>query len=221
MITRPKKIFHIGDVHVFFSKKFEAHDYVFQEFYKEIENEKPELIVAVGDLLDSKTKLSPEQFLLARTFLLNIASYCPVIIILGNHDLNLQNKDRLDSISPIVQSLENQTKNPIHYLKHSGIYDLYDIKWAVWSCLDDQQAPEISRTDSDYIVGLYHGSVKGCVGDNGFVLSEGIDVDEFKDCNIVMMADIHAQSGFRPETVEIEIEEEELQKYLDEGWEIA
>jgi DNA repair exonuclease SbcCD ATPase subunit/DNA repair exonuclease SbcCD nuclease subunit len=194
---KPKKIFHIGDQHVFFTKKFEAHEYVFNQLYKDIEREKPELIVCVGDLIDSKLKLSPEQFNLARGFLLNLASYCPVLIILGNHDLNLQNKERLDSISPIVYSLNNETKFPIHFFKHSGLYELYNIKWAIWSCLDDQLTPEIVREDNDYVIGLYHGAVKGCISDNGFILSDGIDIEEFKDCDRVMLADIHKQQSFR------------------------
>jgi DNA repair exonuclease SbcCD nuclease subunit len=218
---KPNKIFHLGDNHVFFSKKFEAHEYVFNELYKDIEKEKPELIVLAGDLIDSKIKLSPEQFNIARNFLLNLASYCPVLIILGNHDLNLANKERLDSVSPIVYSLNNETTFPIHFFKNSGVYDLYDIKWAVWSCLDDQLAPTINKKDGDYVIGLYHGAIKGCISDNGFVLTEGIDIEEFKDCDRVMMADIHARQGFRPQEIEKEIDEDELQHYLDEGWEVA
>lgn len=192
---KPNKIIHIGDVHIFFSKKFEAHDYVFNKLYKSLNEDNPDLIVLAGDLIDSKLKLSPEQFTLARNFLLNLSMYAPVIIILGNHDLNLQNKDRLDSISPIVHSLYNETQHPIHFFKNTGLYPLYDIDWAVWSCLDDQKAPHISN--QQYTVGLYHGAVKGCISDNGFTLTEGIDIEDFKDCNIVMMADIHKQQSFR------------------------
>jgi len=215
-----KKIFHIGDQHCFYFKKFEAHEFVFNEFYKEIEREKPDLIVCAGDLIDSKLKLSPEQITLARGFLLNLASYCPVLIILGNHDLNLQNKERLDSISPLVNSLNNETKFPIHFFKHSGLYDLYNIKWAIWSCLDDQLAPKIIREDNDYVIGLYHGVTVNCVSDNGFILTEGIKLEEFKDCDKVFMADIHKQQFFDRE-VEKVISEDELEKYKNlPGFEI-
>ncbi len=190
-----KRIWHSGDQHIFFSKKFEAHQYVFTEFYKKIEERKPELIVLTGDLIDSKTKISPEQFTLARNFLQNITNYCPVIIILGNHDVNLQNIDRLDSISPIVHSLYNETINPIHFFKNSGEYNLYDINWAVWSCFDFQKKPEISG--DNYTIGLYHGTVKNCISDNGFKLTEGIDIEEFKECNTVMLGDIHLKQTFR------------------------
>lgn len=196
-MNRPQKVFHIGDVHIFFDKNFEAHNYVFNEFYKDIEKEKPDLIVCCGDLIDSKIKVSGEQFELARSFLFNLASTCPVILILGNHDVNLKNKERIDMLSPIVNTLNSETVFPIHFFKHSGVYNLYNIKWAVWSCLDDQLKPEIVRTKDDYVVGLFHGAVKGCVSENGFVLTEGTDVSEFDDTDITMMSDIHSKQMFR------------------------
>lgn len=222
---KPNKIFHLGDNHVFFSKKFEAHEYVFNELYKDIEKEKPELIVLAGDLIDSKVKLSPEQFSIARNFLLNLAGYCPVLIILGNHDLNLANKERLDSVSPIVYSLNNETLYPIHFFKHSGLYELYDIKWAIWSCLDDQLAPNIVREADDYVIGLYHGAVKGCLADNGFPLTSGIDIEDFKDCDRVMLADIHRRQSFRNgeivycgSTLQTKISEPEKGSYVMWTW---
>lgn len=199
---KPKKIIHTGDQHIFFSKNFSAHAYVFDEFYKQIEREKPDLIVCTGDLIDSKIKLSNEQFSLGRSFLYNLSSYCPVIIILGNHDLNLRNKQMGDLISPIVNTLNSESIYPIHFFKHSGIYDLYNIKWAVWSCLDDQQKPNIVKTNpNDYVIGLFHGAIKGCISDNGFRLTHGTDVSEFDETDITMMGDIHASQTFRNDEV--------------------
>lgn len=193
-----KKIFHAADCHFFLAKKFEEHQFVCNEFYKELEKEKPDLCVLVGDLIDSKLKLGPEQIGLCRSFLQNIATYCPIIVILGNHELNVNSIERLDSLSPILYSLYNETDNPIHFLKHSGIYNLYGIDWAVWSCLDKQESPFVKDTKGEnYTIGLYHGSVKGCVSENGFELSEGIDISEFDDCEIVLMGDIHTQQNFR------------------------
>ena len=189
------KILHCSDIHIFNSKKFEVHEYVFNEFYKQIEKELPDIIVIAGDLVDSKGKLSAEQITLARSFLLNLTSYAPVILTLGNHDTNLANKDRLDSLTPIVQALNNEVENPIHYLKHTGLYNLYGIDWAVWSCWDNQRGPEI--TNENFTIGLYHGTIKGCIAENGFTLTEGIDVEEFVKCNRVLLGDIHKTQFFR------------------------
>ena len=192
-----KKIAHLADIHVFNSKKFESHLEVFENLYKQLKQEKVELCVIAGDLIDSKAKLSPEQIDITRNFLLNLTYICPVIITLGNHDLNLKNKERLDSISPIVHSLYSETNNPIHFLKHSGVYSIYNIDWCVWSCLDNQQAPKIDKNSLQYKIGVYHGTVKNCISDNGFILSDGIDIEEFKDCDRVFLGDIHKQQSFR------------------------
>ena len=217
-----KKIFSTSDQHFFLAKKFEEHQFVCNKFYEQLEKEKPDLTVLAGDLIDSKLRLGPEQIDLARNFIKNITNYCPVIIILGNHDLNLQNKDRADSISPILHSLYSETKFPIHFLKHSDIYNLYEIDWAVWSCLDDQKNPfPADYKKQSYTIGLYHGPIKGCITENGFMLSEGIDIKEFASCQRVIAGDIHALNSFRPEEIELEIDECELAKYLQEGWQIA
>jgi DNA repair exonuclease SbcCD ATPase subunit/DNA repair exonuclease SbcCD nuclease subunit len=200
---RPKKIFHLGDQHFFLSKKFQEHQFVCDKFYEDLEREKPDLCVMTGDLIDSKLRLGPEQFDLARNFLLNVTNYCPVIIILGNHDLNMQNKERLDAISPILYSIYNDVQNPIHFLKNSGIYNLYEIDWAVWGVLDDQKNPfdeprhKNDITKDSFIIGLFHGAVAGCITESGYRMNSGIDIKEFNQCDIVMMSDIHQVQSFR------------------------
>jgi len=37
----------------------------------------------------------------------NLAKFCKVYILLGNHDINSNNIDRLDALSPIVKALDN------------------------------------------------------------------------------------------------------------------
>lgn len=192
------RIVHAGDLHIFQSKNFHIHDYVFNEFYRQLENEQPDLCVITGDVVDSKIKLSPEQIDLCRNFFLNVSSYCPIIVIPGNHDQNLQNSDRIDSLSPIIHSVYYECIHPIHFLKHSGMYQLYGINWAVWSCFDDQQSPfKIGYEATNYTIGLYHGVVNGCVSENGMVLTGGVNVSEFDKTDITLMSDIHNCQGFR------------------------
>lgn len=201
-MTKPNKIVHCADVHLFLSKNFHVHDFVFNEFYKQIEEIKPDLIVLAGDIIDSKLRLSPEQVTLARNFFLNLSSYAPLIIILGNHDLNLANKDREDSLSPILYSCYNECINPIHFLKHSGIYNLYGIDWAVWSCLDNQKSPfTVDKKSSAYTIGLFHGTVEGVYSDSGIKLTGAISIDEFKECDTVFLGDIHSPQSFRNDTI--------------------
>ena len=122
--NKPKKILGVGDIHFFNSKRFDEHRHVLNNFYSLLDVEKPDLILIGGDVVDSKLRLSPEQIEMCRDFLMNLANTCPVIMIPGNHDVNLQNKERLDSLTPFVNSLINEVTYPIHYLKNSGLYNI-------------------------------------------------------------------------------------------------
>jgi len=194
-----KKIFCIGDVHLFRNKRFHEHKYVFENLYRQCEEEKPDLIILTGDIIDSKLNISTEQVILLREFLSKLLSFCPVIQILGNHDLNLNNKDRWNLIEETANSFKEKSLYPLYFYKHSGVYENFHINFAVWSCLDDQMSPfKINdKNDELYTIGLYHGSVKGCVGENGFRLTEGIEVSEFDGTDITIMSDIHTQQSFR------------------------
>lgn len=195
---RPKKILAIGDIHIFNHKRFEEHRHVFQNLEKLICKEQPDVIVVGGDVIDSKLRLSPEQIQLCREFLNMLAGWAPVVMIPGNHDTNLANKERLDSLTPIVFSLLNETNYPIHYFRNSGLYTAENVRWAVWSCIDDQKNPfPANYTKGEYTIGLYHGVVAGATTDDNFKLSGGVDVEEFKNCDMVILADIHKQQSFR------------------------
>lgn len=192
------KIICCGDIHIFNAKRFEEHKHVFSRFYADIEKEKPDVIVVTGDVVDSKIRLSPEQVSLTYEFLENLTKFAHVIMIPGNHDKNLANKDRMDALTPIVDALKGKKlEHDIFYLTKSGVYQMFDINWAVWSCFEDQKNPfEVSGKKSGYTIGLYHGIVTGSQTNSGFSL-EGMHVDEFDGCDIVMMSDVHKQQSFR------------------------
>lgn len=198
MDRRPKKLMALADVHIFNHKRFDEHTHVFKNLYRLIERERPELIVLVGDIIDSKLRLGPEQISLCRDFLLSLSGYAPIIMIPGNHDAQLNNKGRMDSLSPIVGSLKGNTVNEIEYITSSGIYNRFGMDWAIWSCLEDQSCPfPDTYVKERYTVGLYHGVVSGAMTDDGFALSGGIELSEFDRCDLVLCGDIHKVQSFR------------------------
>lgn len=198
-----KKIIALGDIHIFRSKRFNEHQNLFNKFYKIIDEENPDLVVIPGDVIDSKVNISPEQVVLLQDLLINIANRVPIIQILGNHDLNLQNIERKDLISAVIDSLKGQTNNPILFYPHSGIYAYGGINWAVWSCLDNQLNPytieniDTNPSGNNYTIGLFHGAVGGCLSDTGMELKDGIDISEFEPCDICILSDIHKRQSFR------------------------
>ena len=51
----------------------------------------------------------------------------PLVIIPGNHDVNMNNKERLDALTPIIADLPKS--NPIYYFLESGVY-----YWVLFFC---------------------------------------------------------------------------------------
>ena len=49
----------------------------------------------------------------------------------GNHDANLANKNRMDSLVPIPNMIHN-TKYSFYYLKNSGIYAYHNLVLIVY-----------------------------------------------------------------------------------------
>ena len=101
------KIAHISDTHIPTIKRHDEYRQVFEQIYTKLREEKVDYIVHTGDLFHTKLQLTPESVTLAVEFLKNLGSIAPVYIIAGNHDTNLRNNRRLDSISPIVEAISN------------------------------------------------------------------------------------------------------------------
>ena len=106
-----KKVVHLADIHI---RTFRMHDEYLDVFKTLMTNltdllvdyKREEIrIVVAGDLVHQKIVISNEQLLLGTWFLRKLEEIAPVIMIAGNHDLLENNKDRIDSISPMVQFL--------------------------------------------------------------------------------------------------------------------
>lgn len=203
MMNKPKKIIATGDIHIFPHKRFLEHEHVFDKFYIQLDLEKPDLIILTGDIVDSKNKLSPEQINICRNFFVEISNRAEVIIINGNHDQIANNKERLDALTPIIDSIKNITINKIHHFKESKLYQIpnYDVKFAVWSWFENNSNPIINKEKNDYIIGLFHGVIEGAVNEDGYKLSGGIAVKEFDKCDFVIASDIHHQMSFRNDEI--------------------
>jgi hypothetical protein len=221
------KICHLSDIHIRNYKMHTQYKEVFNSFIRHIKRLRKEYsyeemrIVIVGDLFHQKITVSNEQFILAHTFLKACAKYCPVIIIAGNHDLLENNKDRMDSISPIIEVLGDEN---IRYYKKSDCYLDDNVVWCVYSVFDSNIPPDILGARKKYgddksYVGLFHAPVIGSKTDTGYKMEHGVNLTYFDGCDVVMLGDIHKIQSF--ELIKNkEIDEDELNKYLENGWEI-
>jgi len=155
-------------------------------------------IVIAGDLVHQKIVISNEQLMLGTWFLRNLEEIAPVIMIAGNHDLLENNKDRIDSISPMVQFLFDKNVN---YFKESKCYLDDNIVWCVYSIFEDNSRPDIEAAreqfgnDKTYI-GLYHAPIINAKTDIGYEIDHGGELEIFEGCDIAMLGDIHKRQSF-------------------------
>jgi DNA repair exonuclease SbcCD nuclease subunit len=187
-------ICHLGDIHIFQKKRHQEVKELVGKLTELIVKEKVDIVYIGGDVVDSKARLTPEQVETTTYFFQTISQFCPIILIPGNHDIDLKQKGSLDSLTPIVDTINSV--NPIYYFKDSGIYNVYGIDWCVWSCIDNKNPFDIDSPTS-YTVGCYHGPIKGCVTDSGWNLESSVTLDTFDRCKTVFLNDIHLRQSFR------------------------
>jgi len=191
--TKLRTIAHCADIHIRLFKRHDEYREAFNTFYEQLHQTDltDGVIVVAGDILHAKTDMSPEMVELASEFLRTLADIAPTFIIAGNHDLNLSNMNRLDSLTPIIRNLNHSN---LHYLKHSDIYQIADVDFAVFSILDDrEQWPEVQNCRKNARkIAMYHGPVHGAQTDVKYVITNRhVDVTTFEGYDVVLLGDIH------------------------------
>ncbi len=190
-------IYHFSDIHV--SKNSERHkEYreVFENTYNLISKSKSDnLIVLCGDLVHEKSSLAPEQISLIKEFLYRLSEFHPVIIILGNHDIN-PNNSHINSISPIIDKM--RTSNPIYLLKDAGLYQYNNIIFGLTTMFcESVTVCKKKYTEGKIKVGLYHGIINGAKLDNGLHINNSryFNITDFTEkYDITMLGDVHKHS---------------------------
>lgn len=200
-----KKVIHIADIHIRTFRMHDVYGEVFKQFLKEIrvlvkDYKREEVrIVIVGDLVHQKITISNELLTLGTWFLQKLEKIAPLRIVAGNHDFIENNRDRLDSITPMVNLLGGLD---IQYYKGDSACHLDDnIVWCNYSIFDGDKRPDIetARTehgDDKHYIGLYHAPLVGASTDIGYKFDHGTTLDTFNGCDMVMLGDIHKRQSW-------------------------
>lgn len=187
-------ILHIADIHLRNWKRHKEFKNIFKHLFEEVDKLPSNSIVTVGgDIVHAKTDMSPELINIVSYFFNGLADRRPTIVICGNHDTNLNNNNRLDALTPIVEA--NNHPN-LFYLRNSGVYEIGDICVGVMSLLDDpSEYPTFDKipTNKSYkhTVAMYHGTIANSQVDSGLQLSHGLNWDTFAGYDLVLLGDIH------------------------------
>ncbi len=211
------KIIAIADIHIPSFKRITEYESKLNTLYEKI-NEEIESdgknydetrILILGDLFNSKNQISNECNVVASTFIRRLQSLAMVYVIAGNHDLILENQNRLDTITALFTTAQFENSFLLDSATNytSGIIEDKDIIWALFSIYDDYRAmdlSEIRKNNPDKkIIGLFHGTVAGAVMNNGYGSESGLSDDLFDNCDIVLGGHIHKRQVIRRKGIDI------------------
>lgn len=218
------RICHCADIHLRLNQRHSEYRQVFRRFFKQLKQQKPDRIVIGGDIVHSKITMSPELISLMTFFLNGLRRIAPLDILPGNHDLNMSNKDRMDALTPVINVLKNTKGNlhSINYYSKTGLYEVPDtnIVYAVWSMMDNKDLVIENKDPNKIYIGLFHGAVRGSVTDQNYHFNDSdASVETFKNCDIVLLGDIHKRQGFglmEDVTITEIVTESELQRLKDQ-----
>jgi len=188
-------VFHVSDIHIRLHSRQEEYQFVFDEFFREMDTRRSEnaIIVITGDVLHNKIDLQPECMTMVWEFLNRCSQYFPTFLIAGNHDALLNNTDRMDSLTSILYKRHPEN---LYYMRESGIYRFRNVSFIVNSLLDDTEwimcPPKSNDETVIKTIGLYHGQVRGWTNVSRFRdESSSITCSHFEGCEFVMLGDIH------------------------------
>jgi DNA repair exonuclease SbcCD ATPase subunit len=193
------KVYHLADLHIRNLQRHKEYKQVFKKFLKQVKQDNIEdsLIYIAGDIAHAKTEMSPELVHEISWFLTECAKLRETVLITGNHDCNLNNSHRLDVLTPIIENLGN---NRIHYLRDTGVYNIHNLTFVVYSILDNKENwPKGDTIDGENKIVLFHGPVNKAQTDIGYtVSSNSFQVDMFDGFDMAMLGDIHKRQTFGP-----------------------
>jgi len=187
------KLVHFSDLHIRLFKDHDLYRSILEDAINQWKEIKPDRIVFTGDLVHSKNQMTPELIEFVAWILKECSNIAKTIIIPGNHDFLVNNTDRLDALSPIIDSLNN--KNIVYY-KDRGVYEDENISWCVYSQYQGNIPPDISEAKGIKI-GLFHGPISGLKTDLGFEFGEeAYEIEKFDGLDTVLCGDIHKRAEF-------------------------
>ena len=191
-MNKLKTIYHIADIHIRNIKRHKEFRQVFYSMFAEIEKRGTEdaIIYLAGDIAHAKLEMSPELVSEISWLFTECNKLCPTIVIAGNHDCNMNNSDRMDVLTPIVDALKLPN---LTYLKDTQVYGIGGVDFAVFSIFDNKDNwPKANTLFGNKKIALFHGPVDNSTTDVGYVVSSRHFTTEiFDGYDLALLGDIH------------------------------
>jgi DNA repair exonuclease SbcCD ATPase subunit len=192
MSSKLKTIYHIADVHIRNVKRHKEYREVFTKMFEEIRKRGTEdaIIYLAGDIAHAKLEMSPELVNEISWLFKECAKTCPTILITGNHDCNMNNMDRMDVLTPLVDALELEN---FYYLRDTQVFSIGGIDFSIFSILDNKDNwITADKLFGNKKIALFHGPVDNSQTDIGYVVSSRhFTTDIFDGFDLALLGDIH------------------------------
>lgn len=197
------KICQISDIHWRGITRHEEYTDSFNRLFAALRLAQPDLIINTGDTYHSKTQnITPEVIGRLAWMFRSLSEIAPTIHILGNHDGNLTNSVRQDTITPIHDSLgltnsfliKKSGSCPLAFEGMFGkLFKDSNIVLHVYSPFDLDGWADISPIPNKVNVALFHGPVRSASTDMAWKVDgeSNIDVGFFFKMDFVLLGDIH------------------------------
>ena len=187
-----KTIYHIADVHIRNVQRHKEYRQVFEKMFEEIRRRGTDdaIIYLAGDIAHAKLELSPELVREISWLFTECSKHCETILITGNHDCNMNNSDRLDVLTPIVDALNLPN---FTYLRDTQVYSIGGVDFGVFSIFDTKENwPKADTMFGNKKIALFHGPVDNSMTDIGYVVSSRhFTTDMFDGYDLALLGDIH------------------------------
>ncbi len=194
-----KRIAHLGDIHIF--NDISKHNDLKEALGKTIEslkNQNIDRIIIAGDLFHNFIKVNNEAKALAGWFLRECSEISDIIITVGNHDLSIKTKEKLDSIKVVVDLLNSAR---IKYLNDTGFYEDENVVYCVWHHPDKLSPwvkyPDYKKEEDKVYIDIFHDPIYGSKNAFGkeFKESHYVNINDFKG-DLLLAGDIHKRQWF-------------------------
>jgi DNA repair exonuclease SbcCD nuclease subunit len=194
---RKPQVLFVGDQHLglrgahpLFEREFER--FLDQTLFPLIEEEKPLVIVLLGDMFDDRVRMHVRTMTLAKRFLdrlqeTGIATFA----ILGNHDVNSRDFLRPNTVEPMLR--EYSRINAIHEPTSVKVADA-EMLLVPWICRDNEADVygAIAESKADLLAG--HFDMIGFEQSPGVYSKHGIDPESLSKFRLVVSGHYHTWS---------------------------
>jgi DNA repair exonuclease SbcCD ATPase subunit/predicted phosphodiesterase len=187
----------MADVHWRGLSRHEEYKTSFEDAFEKMRLEEPDAIFIAGDIVHSKTQgISPELINYLNWFFTKLNEIATTIVMLGNHDGLVLNKNREDAISPIIRAMNLPN---VILLKGTTKFSFDDnIEISNFCPFDEEGWPELEPTPGKINIALFHGVANGVSTDDEWVIESDIDYNFFNKYDFAFLGDIHKRQYIDP-----------------------